>query len=44
LFLSTGGMKEATAKLKQFASTEFTNFLGSLKKRRRNSKGDDNQG
>lgn len=28
LFLSTGGMKEAGAKLKQFTSTEFANFFG----------------
>lgn len=28
LFLSTGSMKEAKGKLKQFATTEFTNFLG----------------
>lgn len=28
LFLSTGSMKEAKAKLKQFTTTEFANFLG----------------
>lgn len=28
LFLSTGSMKEAKGKLKQFTSTEFANFLG----------------
>lgn len=33
LFLSTGSLKEAGAKLKQFGSTEFTNFLGKLRKK-----------
>ncbi len=28
LFISTGGVKEAGAKLKRFATTEFANFLG----------------
>jgi stage II sporulation protein P len=34
LFLSTGSVKEAGAKLKNFASTEFANFLGSKKRKR----------
>lgn len=33
LFLSTGSMKEAGAKLKNFASNEFANFLGPRKRR-----------
>ncbi|MDF2569772.1 MAG: stage sporulation protein [Sporomusa sp.] len=33
LFLSTGSMKEAGAKLKNFASTEFANFLGPKNKK-----------
>ncbi len=33
LFLSTGSMKEAKSKLKQFTSTEFANFLAPRKKR-----------
>lgn len=33
LFLSTGSMKEAGAKLKNFASTEFANFFGPRKRR-----------
>lgn len=32
LFLSTGSMKEAKAKLKQFTTTEFANFLAPRKK------------
>jgi len=32
LFLSTGGMNEAKAKLKQFTTTEFANFFGSTSK------------
>ncbi|SFL38152.1 stage II sporulation protein P [Pelosinus propionicus DSM 13327] len=39
LFLSTGSMKEAKGKLKQFASTEFANFLGpKLKDKKHNNK------
>lgn len=41
LFLSTGSMKEAGAKLKQFTSTEFTNFFSSKKNRRK--KGDNTE-
>ncbi|MEN6413130.1 MAG: stage II sporulation protein P [Veillonellales bacterium] len=37
LFLSTGSFKEARAKLKQFATTEFTNFFGP---RSKTTKGD----
>ncbi|SDF25989.1 stage II sporulation protein P [Sporolituus thermophilus] len=41
LFLSTGGFKEAGAKLKQFTSSEFANFLGPrLKGKRRNNPND----
>lgn len=43
LFLSTGSFKEAGAKLKRFASTEFTNFLGSKSKRRRNTQPESSQ-
>jgi len=32
LFLSTGSVKEAKAKLKQFTTTEFANFFGSASK------------
>jgi len=32
LFLSTGSMKEAKAKLKQFTTTEFANFFASTRK------------
>ena len=32
MFLSTGSMKEAKAKLKQFTTTEFANFFGSTSK------------
>ena len=35
LLISTGGLKEAGAKLKQFTTTEFTNFLGPRIKRRK---------
>lgn len=35
LFLSTGSVKEAKAKWKQFTHREFTNFLGFTKRRRR---------
>ncbi len=41
LFLSTGGMKEAGAKLKQFRTSEFANFFGP--KNAKNKKPDDNQ-
>lgn len=46
LFLSTGSMKEAKSKLKQFTSTEFANFLGSTKKRNKHEhkkNGDDDK-
>ncbi|MCX7779823.1 MAG: stage II sporulation protein P [Negativicutes bacterium] len=36
LLLSTGGLKEAGAKLKQFTSTEFANFLGRIKRGKKN--------
>ena len=42
LFLSTGSMKEAKAKLKQFTSTEFANFLGPKIKNEKNRKKDNN--
>lgn len=35
LFLSTGSMNEAKAKLKQFTTTEFANFLGNIRKRKK---------
>lgn len=35
LFLSTGSWQEAKSKLKRFRNTEFTNFLGSLRRRRK---------
>jgi stage II sporulation protein P len=35
MFLSTGSFKEAKAKLQQFTTTEFANFLGPLWKRRK---------
>ncbi|TWH49003.1 stage II sporulation protein P [Sporomusa sp. KB1] len=37
LLLSTGSLKEAGAKLKNFTSTEFTNFLGTKKSKQRNT-------
>lgn len=40
LFVSTGSFKEAGAKLKQFTSTEFANFLGPKARRRRRKDGD----
>ncbi|HWR08956.1 stage II sporulation protein P [Sporomusa sp.] len=43
LFLSTGSIKEAGAKLKNFASTEFTNFLGPKAKKRQNTQTDSDQ-
>ncbi|QDR80740.1 stage II sporulation protein P [Sporomusa termitida] len=43
LFLSTGSFKEAGAKLKNFASTEFTNFLGPKAKKRRDTQPDSSQ-
>jgi len=39
LFLSTGSLKEAGAKVKQFTSTEFTNFLAPKKKQSEQAKG-----
>lgn len=39
LFLSTGSMKEAKAKLKQFTTTEFANFFGpAIKSKKRRKK------
>lgn len=43
LLISTGSLKEAGAKLKQFSTTEFTNFLGKIKQARR-KRPDDNTG
>ncbi|SMC57206.1 stage II sporulation protein P [Sporomusa malonica] len=43
LFLSTGSMKEAGAKLKNFASTEFANFLGPKTRKRRKNPSDSEQ-
>ncbi|MGL5513500.1 MAG: stage II sporulation protein P [Sporomusa sp.] len=43
LFLSTGSMKEARAKLKNFASTEFANFLGPKAKQRQNPQPESNK-
>ncbi len=37
LFLSTGSLKEAGAKLKNFASSEFANFLGPKTRKRSNA-------
>lgn len=37
LLLSTGSVKEAGAKLKNFTSTEFANFLGTKKRKRSNT-------
>ncbi|MBP2634246.1 MAG: stage sporulation protein [Firmicutes bacterium] len=37
LLLSTGSLKEAGSKLKNFTSTEFANFLGSKKTKKRNT-------
>lgn len=41
LMLSTGSLKEAGSKFKQFTSTEFANFLGSIKKKNKGRKDDD---
>lgn len=43
LFLSTGSFKEAGAKLKQFTSTEFTNFFGTLRRHRKNKENNKNE-
>lgn len=43
LFLSTGSIKEAGAKLKNFASTEFANYLGPKTRKRRNNSSDADQ-
>ncbi|MEG6585698.1 stage II sporulation protein P [Dendrosporobacter sp. 1207_IL3150] len=40
LFLSTGSMKEAKAKLKQFTSTEFANFFAPKAKNEKNKEPD----
>ena len=37
LLLSTGSLKEAGSKLKQFTSTEFANFLGRIRRTKRKS-------
>lgn len=42
MFLSTGSMREAKAKFKNFTSREFTNFFG-LVKLKKNNKNDDNR-
>lgn len=41
LLISTGSLKEAGAKLKQFSTTEFTNFLGKVKQAKRKRPDDD---
>lgn len=41
LLISTGSLKEAGAKLKQFSTTEFTNFLGKVKRGKKNWPDDD---
>lgn len=41
LLISTGGLKEAGAKLKQFSTTEFTNFLGRIKRAKKKWPDDD---
>jgi len=43
MFLSTGSMKEAKAKLKQFTTTEFANFFGSTRKDKKGSKKTNNE-
>ena len=43
LFLSTGSMKEAKAKLKQFTTTEFANFFASTNKNRNSRKKRNNE-
>ena len=43
MFLSTGSMKEAKAKLKQFTTTEFANFFGSTRKGGKHRKKTDNE-
>ncbi|MBP2625625.1 MAG: stage sporulation protein [Firmicutes bacterium] len=43
LFLSTGSMKEAKSKLKQFTTTEFANFFGSVRKGKKQAKKTNNE-
>jgi len=43
MFLSTGSMKEAKAKLKQFTTTEFANFFGSIRKDKKGPKKTNNE-
>ncbi len=43
LVLSTGSLKEAGSKAKQFFTTEFANFLGPLRKKRRKPDDDANK-
>ncbi len=43
LFISTGSIKEAKAKLKQFTTTEFTNFFAPKEKHRKNQKQPDDE-
>jgi len=43
LFLSTGSMKEAKAKLKQFTTTEFANFFASTNKGKKEPKKTNNE-
>ena len=44
LLISTGSLKEAGAKLKQFTTTEFTNFLGRIKKSPKKKPDDGSEG
>ena len=44
LFVSTGGWKEARAKLKRFAASEFANFIGPKLRRKRGPEKDDSGG
>lgn len=43
LLVSTGSMKEAGAKIKQFTKTEFANYLGPILKRRSKNKKNENK-
>lgn len=43
LLISTGSLKEAGAKLKQFTTTEFTNFLGPIIKRRQSKEKEEDE-
>jgi len=37
LLISTGGMKELSSKVKRFTGSEFTNFLGTISRKNKNS-------